>query len=307
MQVRSRNRSLRLCPVHPKEELRWGAPSIHGLSVSAATVASSEEPFVKLSNVSKSYYRGHREIPVLLDTNLAIQRGAFEAIMGPSGSGKTTLLNLISGIDQPSSGRIEVNGVDITHLSEDDLAEWRLNNVGFVFQFYNLVQVLTAFQNVELPLLLSGLSTRQRRERVETVLALVGLEDRQDHYPHQLSGGQEQRVSIARAIVTDPQLIVADEPTGDLDREGSARVIQLLAELHESFNKTIVIVTHDPEIAGHAQITRRIDKGSLASVAAREPAKKEGFAPPARGGAQHESTQAPPSAFLRTVDGRSEP
>ena len=195
--------------------------------------------------------------------DLEIEQGSFDAIMGPSGSGKTTLLNLMSGIDRASTGRIEVAGVDITHRSEDQLADWRLRHVGFVFQFYNLVQVLNAFQNVELPLLLIGLSAKERRERVNTALALVGLAERSTHYPHQLSGGQEQRVGIARAIVTDPTLIVADEPTGDLDRESASHILALLKRLNEDLGKTIIMVTHDIAAAESARLIRRIDKGKL--------------------------------------------
>jgi putative ABC transport system ATP-binding protein len=207
-------------------------------------------------------------VPVLSGIDLAIEQGAFEAIMGPSGSGKTTLLNLISGIDRATEGRVVVGGTDITRRSENDLAPWRLRHVGFIFQFYNLVQVLTAFQNVELPLLLCGLSAKERKARVQTALSLVGLEDRSEHYPKQLSGGQEQRVGIARAIVTDPTLLVADEPTGDLDRESGERILQLLGELHRKFGKTILMVTHDPEAARSAQRIRRIDKGKLVMDAA---------------------------------------
>jgi putative ABC transport system ATP-binding protein len=227
---------------------------------------ASSYPFVKLNGVSKVYRRGKLDIPVLLDIDLEINRGEFVALMGPSGSGKTTLLNIISGIDQATAGTVRVAGTDITHQREDVLAPWRLRNVGFVFQFYNLVQVLTAFQNVELPLLLSGLTASERRARVETVMSLVGLKDRLAHYPGQLSGGEEQRVSIARAIVSDPELIVADEPTGDLDRENSDRVVDILGELHANFQKTIVLVTHDPAIAAHAEIIRRMDKGKLGSA-----------------------------------------
>jgi putative ABC transport system ATP-binding protein len=237
---------------------------------------AAKYPLIKLTSVTKSYRRGKQDIPVLAETDLEIHRGAFEAIMGPSGSGKTTLLNLISGIDRASSGQIVVSGTDITHLTEDELASWRLRNIGFIFQFYNLVQVLTAFQNVELPLLLSGLSASERRERVTTVMSLVGLEDRHDYYPNQLSGGQEQRVSIARAIVTDPDLLVADEPTGDLDRESSQRIVDLLVQLNRTFNKTIVLVTHDPEVARHAQLVRRIDKGVLLSPPADDAERSSG-------------------------------
>jgi putative ABC transport system ATP-binding protein len=214
-------------------------------------------------------------VTVLDHVDLSIERGAFVAIMGPSGSGKTTLLNLISGIDRATRGRLEVAGTDITHLSEDALCDWRLRHIGFVFQFYNLVQVLTAFQNVELPLLLTRLSAKERRQRVETVLSLVGLGERMDHLPRELSGGQEQRVGIARAIVTDPTIIIADEPTGDLDRESAVQILELLRRLHEELDKTIVMVTHDPEAARTAREIRRIDKGKLLlaeRVAARESA-----------------------------------
>ncbi|MFL5388730.1 MAG: ABC transporter ATP-binding protein, partial [Myxococcales bacterium] len=183
--------------------------------------------------------------------------------MGPSGSGKSTLLNLIAGIDKPDSGELLVGGEDITRLAEADLADWRAGNVGFVFQFYNLMPVLSAFENVELPLLLTSLSKRERRERVETALALVGLADRMEHYPNELSGGQQQRVAIARAFITDPTIIVADEPTGDLDRKSAEDVLGLLTTLNETLGKTIVMVTHDPHAAGRAKIQRRLDKGLL--------------------------------------------
>jgi putative ABC transport system ATP-binding protein len=225
--------------------------------------AARRGSFIKLTGVSKSYRRGNQEVPVLDQVDLEVPEGAFEAIMGPSGSGKTTLLNLISGIDRVTHGKIEVDGVDITGRSEDDLAEYRLHSVGFVFQFYNLVQVLTAFQNVELPLLLCRLSTRERQQRVLTALELVGLSDRADHFPPQLSGGQEQRVGIARAIVTDPTLIVADEPTGDLDRESADHILALLRRLNQDLGKTILMVTHDPAAANTARLIRRIDKGRL--------------------------------------------
>jgi len=224
---------------------------------------ASSASFITLSRVSKSYRRGSQDVSVLDQIELSIEGGSFEAIMGPSGSGKTTLLNLISGIDKATSGRVEVAGVDITGRSEDELADWRLQNIGFVFQFYNLVQVLTAFQNVELPLLLTKLSAKERRLRVETALNLVGLGERMHHLPRELSGGQEQRVGIARAIVTDPAMIVADEPTGDLDRESAIHVLGLLRRLHTELGKTIVMVTHDPDAANVAQRIRRIDKGKL--------------------------------------------
>jgi putative ABC transport system ATP-binding protein len=229
--------------------------------VSADTTGG--KPFIKLTDLSKTYLRGAQRVPVLSHIDLEVPAGSFEAIMGPSGSGKTTLLNLISGIDRTNEGRVEVAGTDITGRSEGDLAAWRLRHVGFIFQFYNLVQVLTAFENVELPLLLMGLPRKDRRRRVETALSLVSLEDRGDHYPRQLSGGQEQRVGIARAIVTDPALLVADEPTGDLDRETADHILDLLVDLNLKLGKTIIMVTHDLEAARRAKLIRRIDKGKL--------------------------------------------
>jgi len=220
---------------------------------------------IKMKGLRKSYTRGKQDIPVLDGIDLEIGEGAFEALMGPSGSGKTTLLNLIAGIDRPSAGALEVAGTDITRLSEGELATWRSQNIGFIFQFYNLLPVLTALQNVELPLLLTGLGKEERRKRCETALKVVGLEDRLDHYPRQLSGGQEQRVAIARAIVTDPKILVADEPTGDLDRKSAEEILKLLELLHSKFGKTIVMVTHDPAAAERAKIVRRLDKGQLAS------------------------------------------
>jgi len=226
-------------------------------------MSANGTPFIQLSGVSKIYRRGAESVPVLDQVDLEVPEGAFEAIMGPSGSGKTTLLNLISGIDRSSAGRVVVGGLDLTKRSEDALADWRSKHVGFIFQFYNLVAVLTAFQNVELPLLLVRLSAQERRKRVDTALELVGLADRRDHFPRQLSGGQEQRVGIARAIVTDPALIVADEPTGDLDRDSADHILALLKRLNQELNKTIVMVTHDPAAAQTAQLIRRIDKGKL--------------------------------------------
>jgi putative ABC transport system ATP-binding protein len=219
---------------------------------------------IKLRGVKKMYSRGKQDIPVLDGIDLEVNEGSFEALMGPSGSGKTTLLNLIAGIDRPSAGSLEVAGTDITRLSEGDLAAWRARHVGFIFQFYNLLPVLTAFQNVELPLLLAKLPKADRAKRVETALRVVGLEERMDHYPRQLSGGQEQRVAIARAIVTDPTILVADEPTGDLDRKSAEEILKLLGTLHTKFKKTIVMVTHDPAAAQSAQVVRRLDKGQLA-------------------------------------------
>ncbi len=219
---------------------------------------------IEVRDVKKTYHRGNQPIPVLDGIQLSIEQGAFEALMGPSGSGKTTLLNLIAGIDRPTSGQVIVGGEDITHFSEGDLATWRARHVGFIFQFYNLLPVLTAFQNVELPLLLTKLGKAERQKRVETALRVVGLEDRMHHYPRELSGGQEQRVAIARAIVTDPTILVADEPTGDLDRKSAEEILKLLSLLNTKFNKTIVMVTHDPAAAQAAKIIRRLDKGRLA-------------------------------------------
>ena len=220
---------------------------------------------IRISHLSKGYVRGGQAIPVLLDNNLDVARGEFIALMGPSGSGKSTLLNLIAGIDKPSAGTIEIAGVDIASLSEGQLADWRAANVGFIFQFYNLLPVLSAFDNVELPLLLTGLSSRERHDRVAAMLDLVGLTDRADHYPSELSGGQQQRVAIARALVTDPVLIVADEPTGDLDRTTGAEVLSLLDQLVHELGKTIVMVTHDPKAAARAGRMVHLEKGVLTS------------------------------------------
>jgi putative ABC transport system ATP-binding protein len=224
---------------------------------------NGKPPIIRLRGVRKVYQRDQQLIPVLQGIDLDIPEGSFEALMGPSGSGKTTLLNLIAGIDNATDGMVEVAGTDLTRLSEGELATWRSRNIGFIFQFYNLLPVFTAFQNVELPLLLTGLSKADRKKRVETALRVVGLEERMDHYPRQLSGGQEQRVAIARAIVTDPTILVADEPTGDLDRKSAEQVLELLGLLHRKFNKTIVMVTHDPQAAHAAEIIRRLDKGLL--------------------------------------------
>jgi putative ABC transport system ATP-binding protein len=218
---------------------------------------------VRLENVSKSYHRDSLKIPVLDNINLDVAEGDFLALMGPSGSGKTTLLNLIGGIDKPSSGEIEVGEIKINRLSESSLAAWRARHIGFVFQFYNLMPVLTAFENVELPLLLTHLSRRERHRHVELALSVVGLEDRIKHYPRQLSGGQEQRVAIARALVTDPTLILADEPTGDLDKNSAEEVMSLLSRLNSEFGKTIIMVTHDPRAADKATTHRNLDKGEL--------------------------------------------
>jgi putative ABC transport system ATP-binding protein len=218
---------------------------------------------VSIQNVSKSYWRDSLEIPVLNNISFEISEGEFLGLMGPSGSGKTTLLNLIAGIDKPSAGKILVANTDVTGLNESQLAKWRSRTVGFIFQFYNLLPVLTAFENVELPLLLSKLSKKQRREHVELALNVVGLGDRMKHYPKQLSGGQEQRVAIARAIVTDPTVLVADEPTGDLDKVSAEEILKLLDRLNTEFKKTIIMVTHDPRAAERAHLVRHLDKGEL--------------------------------------------
>ncbi len=224
---------------------------------------SAPNAVIRIEHLSKTYERGGQPIPVLMDINLTVARAEFVSLMGPSGSGKSTLLNLIAGIDQPSTGRILINGVDIATLNESSLADWRAANVGFIFQFYNLMPVLTAYENVELPLLLTNLSRRQRKEHVEACLAMVGLSERMDHYPNELSGGQQQRVAIARALVTDPTLIVADEPTGDLDRATGEEVLKLMDELHRDLGKTIVMVTHDPKAASRASRMIHLEKGVL--------------------------------------------
>ena len=218
---------------------------------------------ITVQNVSKSYWRDKIEIPVLNNITINVEQGEFLALMGPSGSGKTTLLNLIAGIDKPSNGNIIIDGTNISTLGESALAKWRANNVGFIFQFYNLIPVLTAFENVELPLLLTKLSKSQRKKQVETALTLVGLGDRMHHSPKQLSGGQEQRVAIARAIVTDPVLIVADEPTGDLDRQSAEEILTLMERLNKEFQKTIIMVTHDPHAAERAKLIKHLEKGDL--------------------------------------------
>ncbi|MFZ2991126.1 ABC transporter ATP-binding protein [Ideonella sp.] len=233
------------------------------MSSPAGRNMSDAAPLIRIRSLSKAYRRGGQPIPVLLDIHLDVKAGEFVALMGPSGSGKSTLLNLIAGIDAPTSGTIEIGGVDIATLSEGQLADWRAANVGFIFQFYNLLPVLTAFENVELPLLLTSLSSSERRERVDAVLGMVGLTDRADHYPNELSGGQQQRVAIARALVTDPALIVADEPTGDLDRNTGEEVLQLMDALVRDLGKTIVMVTHDPKAAQRAQRMVHLEKGVL--------------------------------------------
>jgi putative ABC transport system ATP-binding protein len=218
---------------------------------------------VAIRGLVKRYIRGDQVIPVLVDINLDVAQGDFVALMGPSGSGKSTLLNLIAGIDKPSAGTILVAGVDIAQLDDSELAAWRAAHVGFIFQFYNLMPVLTAFENVELPLQLASLGRRERRERVTNALALVGLTDRMDHYPNELSGGQQQRVAIARALIADPTIIVADEPTGDLDRTTAEEILDLLDGLNRELGKTIVMVTHDPKAAGRARRLIHLEKGVL--------------------------------------------
>ncbi|MBI5603475.1 MAG: ABC transporter ATP-binding protein [Deltaproteobacteria bacterium] len=218
---------------------------------------------VEIKNLFKSYYRGSQQISVLQDITLSIPEGEFMALMGPSGSGKTTLLNLIAGIDQADQGMIRIAGTDITALSEMDLARWRSRHIGFIFQFYNLLPVLTAYENVELPLLLVPLSRQERRHHVETALRVVGLSDRMDHYPKELSGGQQQRVAIARAVITDPTIIVADEPTGDLDKNSAKEILNLMEGLNHDFGKTIIMVTHDPRAAQTAHKRLFLDKGVL--------------------------------------------
>ena len=223
-----------------------------------------ESALIEVVDLFKSYQRDSLEIPVLRNISLKIAEGDFLAFMGPSGSGKTTLLNLIAGIDKPTSGKILIGDTDITELSETELAVWRSHNIGFIFQFYNLIPVLTALENVELPLILTPLSRKERRRHAETALEVVGLGERIHHYPRQLSGGQEQRVAIARAIATDPAILVADEPTGDLDKVSAEEVLELMHRLNRELNKTILMVTHDPRAAERARSVRNLDKGELA-------------------------------------------
>ena len=223
----------------------------------------STRPIVRVANLHKFFKRGSEQIDVLNNLSLDVPQGEFLALMGPSGSGKTTLLNLIAGLDQPSEGRIMVGDEEISAMSESQLAKWRTRSVGFIFQFYNLLPVLTAYENVELPLLLLPLSRPERKRQVETALDLVGLSNRMSHRPGQLSGGQQQRVGIARAIVTDPTLIVADEPTGDLDTKSGGEILDLMIALKDNLNKTILMVTHDPHAASRAQRTLHLEKGRL--------------------------------------------
>jgi putative ABC transport system ATP-binding protein len=231
----------------------------------AAYRAKPGAPIIELRDVGKTYFRGKERLDVLKSLNFTIAEGSFEALMGPSGSGKSTLLNLIAGLDRPSAGTIRIAGADLNAMSNAQLTRWRADNVGFIFQTYNLMPVLTALENVELPLLLTSLPGAERKKRAQIALRAVGLEERSQHYPRQLSGGQEQRVTIARAIVTDPKIIVADEPTGDLDRESADDILSLLQRLNTEFNKTIVMVTHDPAAAERARVVHRLDKGSFAA------------------------------------------
>ncbi len=225
---------------------------------------------IVLQGVTKEYRRDEFRIPVLVDLDLTVEEGEYLALMGPSGSGKSTLLNLIAGLDRATKGSVTVHGQELGRMSDARITRWRADNVGFIFQLYNLIPVLTAFENVELPLLLTKLSKRKRRENVMTALRVVGLDGREDHYPRQLSGGQEQRVAIARAIVTDPYLLVADDPTGDLDRKSAEEILGLLEQLNREFHKTIVMVTHDPLAAQRAGRILHLDKGKLVDDVAQE-------------------------------------
>ncbi len=231
------------------------------MSTASETVTTA----VSVQNVRKFYQRDSIQIKVLDGINLEVPQGEFVALMGPSGSGKTTLLNLIAGIDRVTSGRVLVAGTELGPLSEGELARWRASHIGFIFQFYNLIPVLNALENVELPLLLAPLSGRERRQRAMTALRIVGLEDRAKHYPRQLSGGQEQRVAIARAVVTDPAVLVADEPTGDLDHQSAEEILTLIETFNQEFHKTIVMVTHDPRAAARAHVQHHLDKGVLSN------------------------------------------
>lgn len=218
-------------------------------------------PLVEIKGLTKAYHRDSQRIPVLEGVDITLERGAFLALMGPSGSGKTTLLNIVAGLDSPDAGSVIVDGDEITRMSAKQLADWRARHIGFVFQFYNLLPVLSAYQNVELPLLLTNLSKKERREHVLTAMEVVGLRDRADHFPGQLSGGQQQRVGIARAVVSDPTMILADEPTGDLDAKSAGEILTLLERLNQEFDKTIMMVTHDAKAAERARVVMHLDKG----------------------------------------------
>ena len=244
--------------------------------------STAARPVVRISHVAKSYRRGGQTVPVLSDISLVIQEGDFLALMGPSGSGKSTLLNLVAGIDKPDHGEIEVAGRNIATLSEAELADWRSANVGFIFQFYNLIPVLSAFENVELPLMLTKLMRRQRHERVEMTLAMVGLADRMVHYPSELSGGQQQRVAIARALITDPTLIVADEPTGDLDRAAAEDILSLMDQFNRQLGTTVIMVTHDGHAVKTARTILHLEKGVLIADATSTPLAARSDAPDKR-------------------------
>ncbi|MDB4995188.1 MAG: transporter, ATP-binding protein [Myxococcaceae bacterium] len=233
------------------------------VATAAAPHTATAEPLIKMRGICKSFQRGGETLRILDGLDFDVPRGSYEALMGPSGSGKSTLLNLIAGLDRPTSGTLEIGGRRIDQMSEGELAKWRSENVGFVFQSYNLMPVLTAVENVELPLLLTNVPASERRKRAQTALRATGIEERMNHYPRMLSGGQEQRVAIARAIVNDPMLIVADEPTGDLDRQSADDILVLLDKLNKQLGKTIVMVTHDPAAAEKATVLRRLNKGQL--------------------------------------------
>jgi putative ABC transport system ATP-binding protein len=235
----------------------------HAAEPSASSAVNSTNTLVEVRDVTKTFFRGAESLEVLTHVDFHMQPGEFLSLMGPSGSGKSTLLNLVAGLDKPSSGTIQVDGVEVTTMSARQLATWRSRHIGFVFQFYNLLPVLTAYQNVELPLLLTGLSKRERREHVNTALDVVGLNDRAKHYPRQLSGGESQRVGIARAIVSDPTIVLADEPTGDLDAKSADEILTLLQRLNSEFSKTIMMVTHDAHAAERAHEVMHLDKGVL--------------------------------------------
>ena len=237
-----------------------------GVAVEAGSaLPAAGDTIISIRNVVKNYQRGGQVVEVLTGITLDIARGEFVALMGPSGSGKSTLLNLIAGIDKPTSGQLLIDGEDITQLAESELAHWRAEKVGFIFQFYNLMPVLSALENVELPLLLTALSRRERRERAALALEMVGLADRMDHTPNELSGGQQQRVAIARAVVSDPAILVADEPTGDLDRNSAGEILGMLQRLNHDLGATIVMVTHDQRAASAAQVILHLEKGVLDS------------------------------------------
>jgi putative ABC transport system ATP-binding protein len=239
---------------------------------------SDPSSLISVRGLNKTYRRGGEQIQVLQGLNLDVDKGDFVAFMGPSGSGKTTLLNLLGGLDVPSAGSITVDGDEITHMSSNKLTQWRARHVGFIFQMYNLIPVLTAFQNVELPLLLTKLTKADRHKHIETALGVVGLADRMNHYPRQLSGGQEQRVAIARAIVSDPTFLLCDEPTGDLDRKSADEIMELIHRLVKEYGKTVLMVTHDPVVARRADITLHLEKGVLVESAERQGVAAGGMA-----------------------------